>query len=200
MPPLLLAEPKAQKFLSALLVYREIGRLDRGIATPEIILPTTAHAAFEKGAWMFGLKVIHAQIDQPRRWSTLISSTPNQCEHRCSIIASAANYAYRAIHPIANCDVSSRAGIRLHVDACLGGFILPFGEEFGYEIPVFDFRLPGITSISADTHKFGSLSRDRASFSTAIVRCVGISILPANLGLEGNTIHRGFKGVGRSDF
>jgi glutamate/tyrosine decarboxylase-like PLP-dependent enzyme len=45
--------------------------------------------------------------------------------------------------------------IGLHVDGCLGGFILPWGEQLGYDIPVFDFRLPGVSSISADTHKFG---------------------------------------------
>jgi len=45
--------------------------------------------------------------------------------------------------------------VGLHVDGCLGGFILPFGQELGWDIPVFDFRLPGVTSISADTHKYG---------------------------------------------
>ena len=49
----------------------------------------------------------------------------------------------------------STAASGLHVDGCLGGFILPFGQELGYDIPVFDFRVPGVTSISADTHKYG---------------------------------------------
>ncbi|HLH28196.1 MAG TPA: pyridoxal-dependent decarboxylase, partial [Acidimicrobiales bacterium] len=52
-------------------------------------------------------------------------------------------------------DLALERGVGLHVDACLGGFILPFGQELGYDVPVFDYRLPGVTSISADTHKYG---------------------------------------------
>ena len=52
-------------------------------------------------------------------------------------------------------ELALRRGVGLHVDSCLGGFILPFGQELGYPIPVFDYRLPGVTSMSADTHKYG---------------------------------------------
>jgi sphinganine-1-phosphate aldolase len=52
-------------------------------------------------------------------------------------------------------DIALEHGVGLHVDGCLGGFILPFGQELGYDIPVFDYRVPGVTSISADTHKYG---------------------------------------------
>ena len=73
-----------------------------------------------------------------------------------AIVGSAGNYPYGTIDPIeALSDLAVERGVGLHVDACLGGFILPFGESLGYDIPVFDFRLPGVTSISADTHKFG---------------------------------------------
>ena len=51
--------------------------------------------------------------------------------------------------------VTAARGVGLHVDGCLGGFLLPFGEELGYDIPPFDFRVAGVTSISADTHKYG---------------------------------------------
>jgi glutamate/tyrosine decarboxylase-like PLP-dependent enzyme len=71
-------------------------------------------------------------------------------------IGSACNYGYGTVDPIE--ELSSLAqdrGIGLHVDGCLGGFILPFGQRLGYPIPVFDFRLAGVTSISADTHKYG---------------------------------------------
>jgi glutamate/tyrosine decarboxylase-like PLP-dependent enzyme len=52
-------------------------------------------------------------------------------------------------------EVALRHGVGLHVDSCLGGFILPFGQELGYDVPVFDYRHPGVTSMSADTHKYG---------------------------------------------
>jgi glutamate/tyrosine decarboxylase-like PLP-dependent enzyme len=73
-----------------------------------------------------------------------------------AVIGSACNYGYGTIDPIAELGaVAADRGVGLHVDGCLGGFILPFGEELGYDIPTFDFRIPGVTSISADTHKYG---------------------------------------------
>jgi glutamate/tyrosine decarboxylase-like PLP-dependent enzyme len=73
------------------------------------------------------------------------------------IVASAGNYPYGTIDPIAALsEVALEKNACLHVDGCLGGWILPWGQELGYpNIPVFDFRLPGVTSISADTHKYG---------------------------------------------
>jgi len=72
------------------------------------------------------------------------------------LIGSACNYGYGTIDPIgALSDLALERGIGLHVDGCLGGFILPFGRELGYDIPMFDYRVPGVTSMSADTHKYG---------------------------------------------
>jgi glutamate/tyrosine decarboxylase-like PLP-dependent enzyme len=77
-------------------------------------------------------------------------------ENTVAVIGSACNYGYGTIDPIEELsELALRKGVGLHVDGCLGGFILPFGEELGYDIPVFDFRLPGVTSLSADTHKYG---------------------------------------------
>ncbi len=77
-------------------------------------------------------------------------------ENTVAIVGSACNYGYGTIDPIDELsDVALGHGIGLHVDSCLGGFILPFGQELGYDIPVFDYRLPGVTSMSADTHKYG---------------------------------------------
>jgi len=74
-----------------------------------------------------------------------------------AIVGSACNYGYGTIDPIpALSDLAVERDVGLHVDGCLGGFILPFGQELGHsQIPTFDFRLPGVTSISADTHKYG---------------------------------------------
>jgi glutamate/tyrosine decarboxylase-like PLP-dependent enzyme len=77
-------------------------------------------------------------------------------ENTVAIIGSACNYGYGTIDPIAELSaIALRHGVGLHVDSCLGGFILPFGQELGYDIPIFDYRIPGVTSISADTHKYG---------------------------------------------
>ena len=73
-----------------------------------------------------------------------------------ALVGSACNYGYGTVDPIdALSDIALEHGIGLHVDGCLGGWILPFGQELGYDIPVFDYRVPGVTSISADTHKYG---------------------------------------------
>jgi glutamate/tyrosine decarboxylase-like PLP-dependent enzyme len=78
-------------------------------------------------------------------------------ENTIAIVGSACNYGYGTIDPIeALSELGLERGVGLHVDGCLGGFILPWGQELGYpNIPVFDFRIPGVTSISADTHKYG---------------------------------------------
>jgi glutamate/tyrosine decarboxylase-like PLP-dependent enzyme len=92
-------------------------------------------------------------------------------DHTVAIMGSACNYGYGTIDPIeALAEIALDRGVGMHVDGCLGGFILPFGQELGYDIPLFDFRVPGVTSISADTHKYGYafkgtstvLFRDRA--------------------------------------
>jgi sphinganine-1-phosphate aldolase len=77
-------------------------------------------------------------------------------DNTIAIVGSACNYGYGTIDPIADLGrVALDHGVGLHVDGCLGGFLLPFGEELGYDVPAFDFRVPGVTSISADTHKYG---------------------------------------------
>jgi glutamate/tyrosine decarboxylase-like PLP-dependent enzyme len=77
-------------------------------------------------------------------------------ESTVAIVGSAGNYGYGTIDPIEELgELALEHGVGLHVDGCLGGYLLPFGEELGYGIPPFDFRVPGVTSISADTHKYG---------------------------------------------
>ncbi len=145
-----------ESILTALLVYREQAQKERGIAVPQVILPETAHPAFRKGAHLFGLEVIDAPIDPE---TTLVDTdfVRNAITDRTAVIVgSACNYGYGTIDPIERLsEIALEKGVGLHVDGCLGGFILAWGQELGYDIPVFDFRLPGVTSISADTHKYG---------------------------------------------
>lgn len=144
-----------ESILSAVLVYREAGR-ERGITEPEIILPVTAHPAFEKAAHLFCVKVVHAPVDPTTTLVDIDFVRKNINRNTVALIGSAGNYPYGTIDPIDQLSaLAVEHGIGLHVDGCLGGFILPWGQELGYDIPVFDFRLPGVTSISADTHKYG---------------------------------------------
>lgn len=145
-----------ESILNALLVYREKAKRERGITAPEIIIPVTAHAAFVKGAHLFGLKPVIAPIDFESTQVDLDFVRANINANTVALIGSAGNYPYGTIDPVAEMSaLALEHGIGLHIDACLGGFILPWGEALGVELPVWDFRLPGVTSISADTHKFG---------------------------------------------
>jgi len=142
--------------LMAMKVYRDWAREDKGITAPEIIMPHTAHPAFDKAGQYFGIKMVHVPVKEPdfRVDPAAVADCVN--ENTAAIVGSAGNYPYGLIDPLDKLsDLALEHGIGLHVDGCLGGFILPWIEKLGYDIPPFDFRLPGVTSMSADTHKYG---------------------------------------------
>jgi glutamate/tyrosine decarboxylase-like PLP-dependent enzyme len=142
--------------LHAMLAYREWGRQERGIDRPNVIKPETAHAAFDKGCHLFDIEVRRAPIDPETTLVDVDWVADHVDASTIAVIGSACNYGYGTVDPIgALSDLALERGIGLHVDACLGGFLLPFGQRLGIDIPTFDFRLPGVTTISADTHKYG---------------------------------------------
>jgi len=145
-----------ESIINPLLVYRDQARAKRNIDRPTVIVPDTAHPAFRKGAHLLGIEVVEAPTS-PTTTLVDVDFVRDRIDGRTvAIVGSAGNYPYGTIDPIdALSDLAVEHGVGLHVDGCLGGFILPWGEALGYEIPAFDFRLPGVTSISADTHKFG---------------------------------------------
>jgi len=146
----------SESILSAIYTHREWGRAVKGVTAPEMILPETAHVAFDKGAHYFGVKVIAAPVDPTTTLVDVDFVRKHINRNTVLLVGSAGNYPYGTIDPIgALSDLAIEHNIGLHVDGCLGGFILPWGEQLGYDIAPFDFRLPGVTTISADTHKYG---------------------------------------------
>jgi glutamate/tyrosine decarboxylase-like PLP-dependent enzyme len=146
----------SESILSAIYAHREWGRAEKGIDAPEMILPETAHVAFDKGAHYFGVKVVRAPVDPVTTLVDVGFVRDHVGPNTVLLVGSAGNYPYGTIDPIgALSELAVERGTGLHVDGCLGGFILPWGEELGYDVPPFDFRLPGVTTISADTHKYG---------------------------------------------
>ena len=143
-----------ESLMNPLLVYREWGR-ERGITTPNVVMPVTAHPAFDKGAHYFGIELRKATVtDQFVADMDSVRSLVD--DNTVALVGSAGTYPHGLIDPIdALSALAVERGINLHVDGCLGGFILCWGESLGLPVPVFDFRLPGVTSISADTHKYG---------------------------------------------
>ena len=142
--------------LHAMLAYRERARQERGITRPNVIKPETAHPAFDKACHLFSIEIRRAPVDPTTTQVDVDWVADHIDADTVALIGSACNYGYGTIDPIEKLSALALArGVGLHVDGCLGGFLLPFGQQLGYDIPVFDFRLPGVTSISADTHKYG---------------------------------------------
>eukprot|EP01061_Rhynchopus_euleeides_P015075 TRINITY_DN25893_c0_g1_i1.p1 TRINITY_DN25893_c0_g1~~TRINITY_DN25893_c0_g1_i1.p1 ORF type:complete len:530 (+),score=251.38 TRINITY_DN25893_c0_g1_i1:64-1590(+) len=146
-----------ESILLAMKAYRELAREEKGITAPEIVVPVTVHAAFDKAAHYFGMKIRHARMDPEtckvdvRHMRSLISS------NTIALVASAPHFPHGIIDPVEEvAKMGVEFGIPVHVDACLGGFVIAFMEKAGLELDEkFDFRVPGVTSISCDTHKYG---------------------------------------------
>jgi len=142
--------------LHAVLAYREQGRRERGVTRPNIVKAETAHPAFDKACHLFGIELRRAPVHADTTLVDVDWVADHVDDDTVAIIGSACNYGYGTVDPIDELSrLAVERGVGLHVDGCLGGFILPFGEHLGYDIPVADFRLPGVTTISADTHKYG---------------------------------------------
>ena len=143
-----------ESILLAVKAARSRGRA-RGIFAPTMVLPTTAHAAFEKAAYYFGVQSVRVPVGEDYR------AVPAAMEAAITadtvlVVASAPQYPQGVIDPVAEIAALAAArGINCHVDACMGGVTLPFLEKLGHPIPLFDFRVPGVTSMSVDLHKYG---------------------------------------------
>ena len=126
-----------------------------GPGQPEIMLPKSVHPAFHKGAHYLNMKIKPIPLcDQKRAIPGYIKNAINK--NTALIAASAPSYPHGVMDPIEDiASIAQQHDIPFHVDACLGGFMLPFLEDLQYPVPRFDFRIPGVTSISVDPHKFG---------------------------------------------
>jgi len=144
-----------ESILLAMKTYRDWARDTKGITAPEIVAPSTAHAAFTKASDYFGIKIVRIPVGADFR-ADVAATKEAINENTIVLVGSAPPFPHGIVDPIGELsELSLEHGIGFHTDACLGGFILPWAEKLGYDIPPFDFRLPGVTSISVDTHKYG---------------------------------------------
>jgi glutamate/tyrosine decarboxylase-like PLP-dependent enzyme len=126
-----------------------------GRERPQMVLPTSAHAAFDKAAHCLGVEAVKVPVGPDMR-ADVAATAGAITERTVLVVGSAPSYPHGVIDPIEPLsELARERGIGFHTDACLGGFLLPFAERLGHPVPAFDFRLPGVASMSADTHKYG---------------------------------------------
>ncbi len=144
-----------ESILLAMKTYRDRARAEHGNDKPNIVAPNTAHAAFDKAAQYFGIELRKIPVGADLR-ADVKAMKKAVDRHTICLVGSAPAFPHGVIDPIPElAAIAFARNIGFHTDACLGGFVLPWARELGYPVPDFDFRCEGVTSISADTHKYG---------------------------------------------
>lgn len=145
-----------ESLLLVVQTMRDLARAKRPwIRKPELVMPRSAHVALDKAAHYFGVKIRYAELAKD---FTVDVASMEKLVNRNTIllVASAPQYPHGVLDDIGAVGaLARRKGLPFHVDACIGGFLLPWVEKLGYPVAPFDFRVPGVTSMSADLHKFG---------------------------------------------
>jgi glutamate/tyrosine decarboxylase-like PLP-dependent enzyme len=139
----------------AVQVARDHARAERGIAEPTVVLPATAHPAFAKACHYLDVAEVRVPVGADGRADP--DATAEAVDDRTAlVVGSAPCYPFGVVDPIPElAALAAERGSLCHVDACLGGWLLPFLGRLGEPLPPWDFRVPGVTSISADVHKYG---------------------------------------------
>lgn len=146
-----------ESIILALKAYRGWGIDHKGLyQSQEVIIPETAHAAFDKACELLQMIPIKIPVD-PLTQKVRTRDVKLAITHRTvAIIASAPNFHSGTIDPITElAELALTRGVGLHVDCCLGAFFLPFMRDLGYPVVDYDFQVKGVTSMSCDTHKYG---------------------------------------------
>ncbi|MEW2358112.1 aspartate aminotransferase family protein [Spirillospora sp. NPDC029432] len=129
---------------------------DGSAGRPEIVVPNTAHPAFHKAAHYLGMDVVAVPVDTATFHADPAAMAAAMTPRTVLVVASAPSYPHGVIDPVADiASIAAEAGVLCHVDACVGGWMLPWLRESGRDVPPFDLSVPGVTSLSCDLHKYG---------------------------------------------
>ena len=144
-----------ESILMAMKSARDRARAEKGIEAPELLAPVSAHPAFAKAAHYLGMTLRQAPLrDDYRADPAAVRELIN--DDTAVVVGSAPCYPFGVVDPIEElASIAAERDVWFHTDACLGGFLLPFWERLGEPVPPFDFRVPGVTTMSADVHKYG---------------------------------------------
>jgi sphinganine-1-phosphate aldolase len=144
-----------ESIMLAMKTYRDWARATKGVKRPRVVVPTSAHVAFDKAAQAFELELVRVPVGDDFR-ADVVEMRQAIDRNTICLVGSAPGFPHGVIDPILELsELARERRIGFHTDACLGGFVLPFARELGAPVPEFDFRLRGVTSMSADTHKYG---------------------------------------------
>ncbi|MGE3319691.1 MAG: aminotransferase class I/II-fold pyridoxal phosphate-dependent enzyme [Candidatus Berkiella sp.] len=146
--------------MEAMRTYKNWAQETKGIKRPNMVVPSTVHAAFDKGAKDYGIELIKVPVDGKTQRADVQAMAKKINNNTIALVGSAPSFPCGAIDPIKELgELAQRHNIGMHVDACLGGFLLPFAKEAGFDIGQFGFDLKGITSVSMDPHKYGQVPK-----------------------------------------
>jgi sphinganine-1-phosphate aldolase len=144
-----------ESILLAVKAARGRGRAERGVSEPEMVLAESAHAAFHKAGEYFGVRINKVPVGPDYR-ADVDAMAEAVNDRTVLVVGSAPQYPQGVIDPIpALASLAASVGASMHVDACMGGFVLPFMELMGDAVAPWDFRVDGVTTVSADIHKLG---------------------------------------------
>ncbi|MFH8727652.1 pyridoxal phosphate-dependent decarboxylase family protein [Streptomyces termitum] len=145
-----------ESILLAVKTARDHARAERGVTAPQLVIPSTAHAAFHKAAHYLGLEAVVVPVDPVSFRADAAETAAAVTDRTVLVVASAPSYAHGVIDPVAEIAAAAAArGVLCHVDACIGGWLLPHLRRAGRKVEPFDLSVPGVTSLSVDLHKYG---------------------------------------------
>jgi sphinganine-1-phosphate aldolase len=147
----------SESIMVAVKAAREYARAKKPhITQPELLMPLSAHPAFNKAAHYLGLRTVIVPTDKKTLAADVAAMRRAITENTIMMVGSAPSYPHGIIDPVEDlAELAAENDIWMHTDACVGGLVLPFVKKLGYPIPNFDFNIPGVYSISADIHKYG---------------------------------------------
>jgi len=146
-----------ESILLAVKTARDFARKTRPeIVSPSMLVPETAHAAFHKAASYLGVRLVATKVDPDTYRADVEDMAKKLDASTILVVASACSYAHGVVDPVpAIAALAKERGVLCHVDGCMGGFLLPYFRRLGEPVPDFDFKVPGVTSMSMDFHKYG---------------------------------------------
>ncbi|MFE5514757.1 pyridoxal phosphate-dependent decarboxylase family protein [Streptomyces sp. NPDC056529] len=145
-----------ESILLAVKTARDHARAERGVTAPQLVLPSTAHAAFHKAAHYLGLETVVVPVDPDTFRADARAIDAAVTDRTALVVASAPSYAHGVVDPVAEiAGAAAGRGVLCHVDACIGGWLLPHLRRAGRKVEPFDLSVPGVTSLSVDLHKYG---------------------------------------------